>query len=77
MTSPGISSGRTQMVAMEEIPRYELLFSKALSFQHLEKDFTQVILSWAQPKLCTSASSALGSPSSLVCSVLNEALGTT
>lgn len=36
---------------MEEIPRYQLLFSKSLSFQLLEKDFKQVIfLSWAQFK---------------------------
>lgn len=40
------------MVAVEEIPRYQLLLSKALSFVHLEKDFTQVIfIPWAQSKL--------------------------
>lgn len=46
------SSGRTQVVATEEILRYWQLFLKALSFQHLEKYFAEVIfLSWAQPKL--------------------------
>lgn len=40
------------MVAIEDIPRHWQLFSKALSLQHLEKDFTEVtFLSWAQPKL--------------------------
>lgn len=76
MPSPSIL--RSRMVAMKEmILRYWQLFLKALSLQHLEKYFPRAIfLSRAQPKLVHLASSALGSPSSLVRPVLNKASGT-